>query len=271
MRASVFGALIGAGLVMLIELGVRGTALWSVAAPEPSSTTLEEREAVQLVEVSEPTNTQVSYERRGRAPRLGLRRLQREGTCGITADIHPLRALTDPMLIAQGLGAVSPIEASLGGAPLPVLQEQTDDCAGSARFVGRVLHVEAPGPDPAPDPEQLSLSLSEALPLQTPEGPVWWVYPRTSLDWVLPKGAVSVSVTARTVAGSGGTATLHVLDAAAPLASAGGDRVTATVKATTSGNALRVSVEAPIEAPFLVIESLTATTGEASFALQLTP
>lgn len=194
---------------------------------------------------------------------MRLKKPRQEGPCDLTVDVRPLRAVSLPLLMKKGFGAISPVEARFGGAEIDIRREPSEGCASAAWFDGRSLHVRAP--KEGLSPEQLELSLSDALPLQTQDGPVWWVYPRTTLDAVVPRGVrageVTVAVTARTTGGAGGTATLRAADAEVPLEKVSGDRVRASLRATHSGGALVVSVAAPADAPYLVIESLTVSAG----------
>lgn len=147
--------------------------------------------------------------RSGEPPDLPQATPQRSDTpCGYSVSIDNLFSLSSRYLRETGLGNTSPLTLLEDGSPLDAFASRKDfeeRCAGAFTVARNVIWFSPSGS--GPEEAQLrkyTIALSDALPMQTPDGPVWWIYTGQTLDARFEDGVgqagrlVTVSATLRT-------------------------------------------------------------------------
>jgi hypothetical protein len=147
--------------------------------------------------------------RSGEPPSLPQASPQRsDSPCGYSMAIDSLFSLSSRYLRDAGLGNSSPLTLLEDGVPLSGFAHRRDfeeHCTGAFTVARNVIWFSPSGSSPAArDGRSYTLALSEALPMQTPDGPAWWVYTGQALDARFDDSAaqvgrsVTISATLRT-------------------------------------------------------------------------
>ena len=138
---------------------------------------------------------QPTFRRDGDPPALPAGALSRDkGACALRLALGGGEPLSEPELKRLGPAPSSPVVIFDGDTPLVPFGKPDvttgDTCHGQSWYAGVGLRFTARSPVPDPLPEgRFRAALAPELPLKTPQGDRYWVYPGTSLVLDLPAEA----------------------------------------------------------------------------------
>lgn len=234
----------------------------------------ESRDPVSTTSVSAATLSELpeaTLHRNGDAPEVPQATPERaDGSCGWMVDISESFALSTRHLRDIGLGDVTPLTLLEDGRPLAAFsskEQYEQQCAGAFNVGRNVIRFSPSGTGPeAVDTHTYTIALSDALPMSSPAGAVWWVYTNNQL--------------AAHFAGDGGQAGRQVTvnaalrspqnnPKAAPMLQVGGQQATfteatphhwqATLTFTVPEGEWQAEIISPFNGPYLLVDSFTLT------------
>lgn len=254
--------------VLCIGIGVEGALRWGTAAGEEATTAVLSPAAEAPGRRWAARLPGITARRTGSPPTL-KHDPAKDGRRGCRKKIaaRHLSMFSDEALAASGLPGLSPIVVLADGKPLaaqPASEPLVGRCQGASAFINSAVVFTPETTEEA----EFSLALSEALPLQTPTGPAWWVYTGSGLSLSVPEAEaltglkLTARVWAKRMPGEPPEpVTLTVAGQEVALRDLEGSLVGSLAFSVPEGD-WSVAVVSPAGGPNLVVERLTLSDGE---------